>query len=56
MVAVAGRSELPDAAAAGLAAVHELRDLEPDPARSMARAAELLEVVGERIAAARIAR
>lgn len=54
VVAVAGRSDLTDPAAAGLAAVHELRDLEPDPARSMRRAAELLEVVGERIAADRL--
>ncbi|SEO47233.1 glycerate kinase [Trujillonella endophytica] len=54
VVAVAGRCDLRDPAAAGLSAVHELRDLEPDPARSMRRAAELLEAVGERIAAYRL--
>jgi glycerate kinase len=54
VVAVAGRCDLADPAAAGLAAVYELRDLEPDPAASMRRAAELLEFVGERIAADRL--
>ncbi|RBY83387.1 glycerate kinase [Blastococcus sp. TF02A-26] len=54
VVAVAGRSDLADPAAAGLAAVYELRDLEPDPVASMRRAADLLEVVGERIAADRL--
>lgn len=34
----------------GIAQVHALLDLEPDPARSMANAAALLEVVGARIA------
>ncbi len=51
VVAVAGRSTLsPDAcAAAGLGAVHTLQALEPDPARSMAEAASLLEAIGRRI-------
>ena len=38
----------------GVAAVYPLTDLEPDPARSMARAAELLETTAERIAADRL--
>ncbi|WP_029432136.1 glycerate kinase [Blastococcus sp. URHD0036] len=54
VVAVAGRCDLADPADAGFAGVHQLRDLEPDPVRSMQRAAELLEVVGERIAAERL--
>ncbi|SEQ93461.1 glycerate kinase [Microlunatus flavus] len=51
-VAVAGRSLLEPghAAAAGVSAVYPLSDLEPDPARSIAHAAELLEQVGARIA------
>jgi glycerate 2-kinase len=51
VVAVAGRCDLTDAdaRAAGLAAVYELRALEPDPVRSMRRAAELLEAIGKRI-------
>ncbi|MBV9796382.1 MAG: glycerate kinase [Actinobacteria bacterium] len=45
VVAVAGRSELTpvQAAAAGITAIHALSDLEPDPARSIAGAADLLE-------------
>ena len=52
VVAVAGRSLLTenDLAGAGLAAAYPLSDLEPDPARSMANAAALLEVTGQRIA------
>ncbi len=51
-VAVAGRSLLSPgaAAAAGLAAVYPLSELEPDPARSIAAAAPLLARVGTRIA------
>ncbi len=58
VVAVAGRCDLTaaEAAGAGLAGVYELRDLEPDPARSMRRAAELLEAVGETIAAGHLRR
>jgi glycerate kinase len=56
VVAVAGRCDLTarEASGAGFAAVYELRDLEPDPARSMRRAAELLAAIGERIAADRL--
>jgi glycerate 2-kinase len=52
VVAVAGRRRLADAdlQRAGIAAAYPLSDLEPDPARSIARAAELLEVTGARIA------
>ncbi len=52
VVAVAGRSTLRDSdlARAGLAAAYPLSDLEPDPARSMANAATLLEAAGRRIA------
>jgi glycerate kinase len=51
VVAVAGRSLLreDDLARAGLAAAYPLSDLEPDPARSMANAAVLLEATGRRI-------
>jgi glycerate 2-kinase len=51
VVAVAGRSLLSQARLrqAGISAVYPLADLEPDPARSMANAAQLLRVVGERI-------
>ena len=35
---------------AGIAAAYPLSDLEPDPARSIAHAAELLEVTGAKIA------
>jgi glycerate kinase len=53
VVAVAGRSSI-DAERlreVGIAAVHTLGELEPDQRRSMARAAELLETIAERIAA-----
>lgn len=52
VVAVAGRRRLDDQdlARAGIAAAYPLSDLEPDPAQSIARAAELLEVTGTRIA------
>jgi glycerate kinase len=53
VIAVAGRSSV-DAERLrelGIDAVHTLADLEPDQRRSMARAAELLETIGERIAA-----
>ena len=51
-VAVAGRTLLAPghAEAAGISAVYPLSDLEPDPARSIAHAAALLELVGARIA------
>ncbi|HLL62612.1 MAG TPA: glycerate kinase [Propionibacteriaceae bacterium] len=54
VVAVAGRRRLADAdlQRAGIAAAYPLSDLEPDPAQSIARAAELLEVTGSRIAEA----
>jgi glycerate kinase len=50
-VAVAGRSLLSgeQLAAAGFGAVYELRDLEPDPARSVTEAANLLAEIGRRI-------
>jgi glycerate kinase len=53
VVAVAGRSSvaadrLRDL---GIAAVHTLAELEPDPGRSMRHAADLLETIAERIAA-----
>ena len=52
VVAVAGRRRLDDddLQRAGIAAAYPLSDLEPDPAQSIARAAELLEVTGARIA------
>jgi glycerate 2-kinase len=52
VVAVAGRSSLSEQqlAATGISACYRLSDLEPDPARSMARAAPLLTEVGRRIA------
>jgi glycerate kinase len=55
--AVAGVSALTpaEANAAGFAGVYPLSDLEPDPARSMSHAAELLAKVGERLAPALIA-
>jgi glycerate kinase len=54
VVAVAGRSTvaLDRVRPLGIDAVHTLTDLEPDPGRSMRRAAELLETTAERIAAA----
>ncbi|GAB4589772.1 glycerate kinase [Nocardia sp. IFM 10818] len=52
VVAVAGRVQLtPDQVrSAGFSAAYALSDLEPDPARSMAEAAALLERIGERLA------
>ena len=52
VVAVAGRRRLDDhdLARAGIAAAYPLSDLEPDPAQSIAHAAELLEVTGAKIA------
>ncbi len=52
VVAVAGRRRLDDhdLEQAGIAAAYPLSDLEPDPARSIAHAAELLEVTGAKIA------
>lgn len=51
-IAVAGRNALTSeaAAAAGIAAVYTLADLEPDPARSIANAATLLERLAARVA------
>jgi glycerate kinase len=56
VVAVAGRSTLSAAelAAAGIAAVYPLSDLEPDPERSRAEAAGLLRRVGHMIARDRL--
>jgi glycerate kinase len=53
VVAVAGRCTVdPERLRAhGVDAVYPLSDLEPDPARSMARGAELLETTADRIAA-----
>jgi glycerate kinase len=50
--AVAGVSALTpaEATAAGFAGIYALSDLEPDPARSMSHAFELLAKVGERLA------
>lgn len=52
VVAVCGRRTLSDEqlAGAGIDAVYACADLEPDPARSIARAAALLEELGRRIA------
>lgn len=52
VVAVAGRVLLDEAevAGAGFAAAYSLAELEPDPAASMARVAELLRQVGHRVA------
>jgi glycerate kinase len=57
VVAVAGRSTLSPAelAAAGIAAVYPLSDLEPDPERSRAEAARLLHQAGQMIARDRLA-
>ena len=57
VVAVAGRSTLTEAelAAAGIAAVYPLSDLEPDPERSRAEAARLLHQAGQMIARDRLA-
>ncbi len=56
VVAVAGRVVLDEAevAAAGFAAAYSLAELEPDPAVSMARAAELLRRVGHRVATSQL--
>ena len=55
---MAGRSTLTAAelAAAGIAAVYPLSDLEPDPERCRAEAAGLLRQVGQMIARDRLAR
>jgi len=57
VVAVAGRSTLTDRqlAAAGIAAVYPLSDLEPDPERCRAEASTLLRRVGQMIARDRLA-
>jgi glycerate kinase len=57
VVAVAGRSTLTEAelATAGITAVYPLSDLEPDPERSRAEAAELLRQTGQMIARDRLA-
>jgi glycerate kinase len=54
VVAVCGRRLISDDElfGTGIAEVHALVDLEPDPARSIANAAALLEVVGARVAEA----
>ncbi|WP_062993675.1 glycerate kinase [Nocardia anaemiae] len=51
VVAAVGRSQLPreEIRAAGFTACYALADLEPDPARSIADAAQLLARVGEQI-------
>jgi glycerate 2-kinase len=58
VVAVAGRSTLTadQLARAGIAAVYTLSDLEPDPARSSAKADVLLRRVGRALARDRLAR
>jgi glycerate kinase len=57
VVAVAGRNTLTERqlAAAGIAAVYPLSDLEPDPARSSAEASVLLRRVGQDLARDRLA-
>ena len=57
VIAVAGRSTLTEAelATAGIIAVYPLSDLEPDPERSRAEAAELLRQTGQMIARDRLA-
>src|SRR5436190_22716231 len=57
VVAVAGRSTLrePELAAAGIAAVYALSDLEPDLKRCRAEAARLLRRIGQMIARDRLA-
>ncbi|WP_209305305.1 glycerate kinase [Blastococcus sp. CT_GayMR20] len=54
VVAVAGRSTVPldRLRAVGIDDVHTLSELEPDTGRSMRQAADLLETIAERIAAA----
>jgi glycerate 2-kinase len=58
VIAVAGRSTLTEAelATAGITAVYPLSDLEPDPERSRAEAAELLRRTGQLIARDRLAK
>src|SRR5580704_15395178 len=51
VIAVTGRSTL---TAAGITAVYRLSDLEPDPGRSLAEAAELLRRTGQMIARDRL--
>jgi glycerate kinase len=57
VIAVAGRSTLrePELAAAGIAAVYALSDLEPDLERCRAEAARLLRRIGQMIARERLA-
>lgn len=57
VVAVCGRSSLAPAALrdAGIGAAYSLLELEPDPARCLARPAPLLERLGKRIAADHLA-
>jgi len=57
VIAVAGRNTLTERqlAAAGIAAVYPLSDLEPDPARSSAEASVLLRRVGQDLARDRLA-
>ena len=56
VIAVTGRSTLTEAelATAGITAVYPLSDLEPDPERSLAEAAELLRRTGQMIARDRL--
>src|SRR5215470_15620756 len=56
VIAVAGRVSLTpgELAAAGFSAAYSLADLEPDPAASIANAAELLERTGELVARRRL--
>jgi glycerate kinase len=55
VIAVAGQVRLTERqlADAGFAAAYSLADLEPDPRTSMVRAADLLDRIGQKIAAAR---
>jgi glycerate 2-kinase len=56
VIAVAGRVLLApgELASAGFSAAYSLAELEPDPATSIANAAELLERTGELIARGRL--
>jgi glycerate kinase len=56
-VAVAGRNELSaqESACAGLDAIYTRTQLEPDAARCMSNATQLLEQLGERMAANHLA-
>ena len=58
VVAVAGRCTIPEdsLASAGIHRVYALQTLEPDLSRSIANARQLLERIGERIAAAELGR